>query len=146
MVKIIITFYRKSHVLDTWNTHNYGYKGSATISYMRQALTCFSCNGDFSIQNQSNLNKIVNPRCVPHIASLDNRRNIHLLLFVHKQTQKDHLIKKCRIRTRLQQAPVFKTYTPNNEKAKQNVLYRGAISIPWNALPACDRNKAFTDF
>ena len=78
-----------------------------------------------------------------HIASLDVRREMHLLLFIHKQTDIDHLFKKSRVKTRLHQAPVFKLCKPNNEKAKQNVLYRGAIA--WNGQPGCDRNKTYKD-
>ena len=38
----------------------------------------------------------------------------------------------------------FKVYKPNNEKAKLNVLYRGAIE--WNALPSNEHNLDFDDF
>ena len=79
-----------------------------------------------------------------HIAPLDIRREMHLLLFMHKQTCKEHLLKKHAVMTRLHQAPVFNAYKPNNEKAKQNVLYRGAIS--WNALQSSNRNLNFKDF
>ena len=51
---------------------------------------------------------------------------------MHKQTHAEYLLKKPGIRTRMHQAPVFKSCKPNNEKAKQNVLYRGAIL--WNGL------------
>ena len=114
--------------------------------------------------NQSNLNKIVNlfyrglricensndPVSKEilchnnHISPLESRRKMHLLLFMHKQTCKSNLTKRTNIRTRLHCAPVFKTYKPDNEKSKQNVLYRGAIA--WNALPSYDRNKTFTEF
>ena len=47
-------------------------------------------------------------------------------------------------RTRLHAAPVLATYKPNNEKAKQNMLYRGASA--WNVLPSFDRNLNFDDF
>ena len=67
-----------------------------------------------------------------HIAPLETRRNSHLLLFKYKQTKNVNLLKKAKRKTRLHQAPVFKTYKPNSEKVKQNVLYRGATS--WNAL------------
>ena len=67
-----------------------------------------------------------------------------MLLFMHKQTHIENLLKKSRFRTRLHQAPVFKLCKPNNEKVKQNVFYRGALA--WNGLPACDRNKSFKDF
>ena len=48
------------------------------------------------------------------------------------------------INTRLHAAPVVRTYKPNNEKARQNVMYRGAST--WNALPFIDRNTNFNDF
>ena len=41
-------------------------------------------------------------------------------------------------------APVFWYYKPNNEKAKQNVMYRGALE--WNTLSANDRNLEYTEF
>ena len=114
--------------------------------------------------NQANLNKIVNlfyrglricdisnlkvSRDIlcrnNHIATLESRRKLHLLLFMHKQTNKANFVKQTNIRTRLHCAPVFKTYKPNNEKVKQNVMYRGAIT--WNALPANDRNETFVKF
>ena len=78
------------------------------------------------------------------IVPLEKRRDVHLLLFMKKQTYKTELLKKTNFRTRLHTAPVFATYKPNNEKAKQNVLYRGANR--WNALPSSDRNLNFNDF
>ena len=78
------------------------------------------------------------------ISPLEIRRDIHLLLFMHKQLNKDELLKKTTVPTRLHQAPVFDCYKPNNEKAKQNILYRGAQK--WNTLPAIDRNKDFKTF
>ena len=47
-------------------------------------------------------------------------------------------MKFTQIQTRLHLAPVFKTYKPNNEKARANIIYRGAIK--WNNLPASERN------
>ena len=41
-------------------------------------------------------------------------------------------------------APVFWYYKPNKEKARQNVIYRGAIE--WNALTANTRNLDFDEF
>ena len=79
-----------------------------------------------------------------HIAPLDVRREMHLLLFMHKKTDTDSLLKKSHVRTRLHQAPVFKLCKPNNEKAKQNILYRGARL--WNSLPAIERNMSFKEF
>ena len=73
-----------------------------------------------------------------------NVRNVHLLLFMHKQTKNVDLIKETIVHTRLHQAPVFKTYKPNNEKARQNILYRGACL--WNEMPANDRNLDFKAF
>ena len=78
------------------------------------------------------------------VDTLSHRRNIHLLLFMHKQTTNNNLLKRTNIRTRLHQAPVFKTYKPNNEKARQNILYRGASL--WNELPSNDRNLDFKTF
>ena len=59
-----------------------------------------------------------------HIAPLHIRREIHLILFMHKQSHIEELLKKSCIKTRLHKAQVFKLYKPNNEKVKQNVLYR----------------------
>ena len=78
------------------------------------------------------------------IVPLEKRRDVHLLLFMQKQSHKNELLKKSKIKTRLHTAPVFATYKPKNEKAKQNVLYRGAIA--WNLLPSADRNLDFNDF
>ena len=63
---------------------------------------------------------------------------------MHKQLGKDEFLKQINIRTRLYQAPVFNTYKPNTEKARQNIMYRGALL--WNALPAQDRNSDFKTF
>ena len=79
-----------------------------------------------------------------NIDPLYQRRNVHLLLFMHKQIRNADIIKRTNVRTRLDQAPVFNTYKPNNEKARQNVLYRGANL--WNILQANDRNLDFKGF
>ena len=79
-----------------------------------------------------------------HIDELSVRRNRHLLLFMYKQTKNKDLIKKTNVRTRLHQAPVFKTYKPNNEKARQNILYRGTSL--WNEQPSNVRNLDFRAF
>ena len=63
---------------------------------------------------------------------------------MHKQSHKKDLLKKAKLRTRLHNAPVFMTYKPNNEKARQNVLYRGANA--WNSLSSADRNCNFNEF
>ena len=78
------------------------------------------------------------------IAPLVDRRLAHLLLFMHKQTNNQLLLKDRTVNTRLQKGPVFKTYKPNNENAKANVLYRRAIE--WNALVATYRNMDFNNF
>ena len=78
------------------------------------------------------------------IASLDKRRMAHILTFMHKQTGNLSLLKTKKANTRLHSAPVFNTYKPNNEKAKANTLYRGAIA--WNALDAKYRNMNFECF
>ena len=53
-------------------------------------------------------------------------------------------LKKHKINTRLHTAPVFATYKPSNEKAKQNVLYRGATE--WNKLSTKERNLNINEF
>ena len=78
------------------------------------------------------------------IVPLNIRRNIHLLLFMHKLKDCDMLLKKPNIVTRLHQAPVFGYYKPNNERVRQNVFYRGGLA--WNSLQANERNLAFSDF
>ena len=77
-----------------------------------------------------------------HVDTLSIRKNSHLLLFMHKQAKNKDLIKKTNVRTRLHQAPVFNTYKPNNEKARQNNPYRGL----WNEQPANVRNLDFKAF
>ena len=79
-----------------------------------------------------------------NITDLTKRRDIHLLLFMHKQKEKDRLLKPCNIPTRLHDAPVFWQYKPINERAKLNVFYRGALL--WNGLPAYMRNLDFNAF
>ena len=78
------------------------------------------------------------------ISELGARRNLHLLLFMHRQKDCEKLLKTTNIFTRLHKAPVFGTYKPNNEKARLNVLYRGAIA--WNNLPAYERKMNFKEF
>ena len=78
------------------------------------------------------------------ISTLAKRRDIHLLLYMHKQSTNKDLLKPCSINTRLHNAPVFWQYKPINEKARLNVLYRG--DLLWNGLPAKKRNMNFNDF
>ena len=68
-----------------------------------------------------------------HIDKLSVRRDRHLLLFMHKQQKTLIKLKKTNVRTRLHQAPVFKTYKPNNERARQNILYREAHAYGMNS-------------
>ena len=79
-----------------------------------------------------------------NISSLSKRRDLHLLLFMHKQSNNNLLLKPCTIATRLHAAPVFIQCKPANEKVKLNALYRGASL--WNGLPAKIRNFSFKDF
>ena len=69
-----------------------------------------------------------------NINTLSKRRDLHLLLYMHKQSTNIELLKPCNINTRLHNASVFWQYKPSNEKARLNVLYRGALL--WNGLPA----------
>ena len=98
------------------------------------------------ICDNSNINRLTkNLLCKDcYISPLETRRDVHLLLFMHKQLSNEELLKTSNIRTRLHQAPVYKSYKPNNEKVKQNIVYRGAFM--WNNLPSCERNKDFNTF
>ena len=63
---------------------------------------------------------------------LEKRQLCHLMLFMRKQKSNEKLLKQNTRNTRMHAAPVFVKYKPNNEKVKNNILYRGAIE--WNAL------------
>ena len=78
------------------------------------------------------------------IATLKNRRQTHLLVFMCKEKGNESMLKKPARSTRLHMAPVFWHFKPNNEKARKNVIYRGAIE--WNAQTANVRNMELTDF
>ena len=78
------------------------------------------------------------------LSPLSKRRDLHLLLFMHKQSTNKDLLKPCYIATRLHNAPVFWQYKPVNEKVRYNILYRGALL--WNNLPANVRNMNFKEF
>ena len=95
------------------------------------------------ICDNSNINRLTkNLLCKDcYISPLETRRDVHLLLFMHKQLSNEELLKTSNIRTRLHQAPVYKLYKPNNKKVKQNIVYRGAFM--WNS---CERNKDFNTF
>ena len=67
-------------------------------------------------------------------SKLDIRREVHLRLFMYKQQSNKNIVNKRKVNTRAHDALLFITKKPNNEKYKQNVYYRGAIS--WNGLPA----------
>ena len=79
-----------------------------------------------------------------NICTLKKRRDLHLLLYMHKQSSNLDLLKVIPTRTRLHMAPVFQQYKPSNEKARLNVIYRGALL--WNNLPADKRNMDFKAF
>ena len=66
------------------------------------------------------------------ICNLSIRRKIHLRNSMYKQQTNIELINRRNIRTRLHDAIVFRLYKPNNEKSRQNVLYRDALE--WNKL------------
>ena len=63
---------------------------------------------------------------------------------MHKQSSNLDLLKLIPRSTRLHMAPVFWQYKPSNERARMNVLYRGALL--WNNLPAEKRNMEFKAF
>ena len=62
------------------------------------------------------------------ISNLAKRRDLHILLYMHKQSSNLELLIPCLINTRIHNAPVYLPYKPTNEKARLNVLYRGALS------------------
>ena len=103
--------------------------------FYRGLRICMDCNNKRS-------RKILCKDC--KIASLEDRRNAHLLIFMHKQLENKELLKKKVVNTRLQDGPVFLTIKPNNEKARASVFYRGAIK--WNENNANNRNLSFNDF
>ena len=78
------------------------------------------------------------------IAALKDRRQAHLLIFMCKQKENEIMLKKSARITRLHMAPVFCQIKPNNEKARKNVIYRGAIV--WNAQTGNVRNMELDDF
>ena len=79
-----------------------------------------------------------------NISNLSKRRDLNLLLYMHKQSSNRDLLKPGLRNTRLHMAPVFWQYKPLNEKVHMNVLYRGALL--WNNLPADKRNMEFKAF
>ena len=79
-----------------------------------------------------------------NINKLSKRRDVHLLLYMHKQSSNNDLLKPSLRMTRLHVAPVLWYYKPTNEKVRLNILYRGALL--WNSLPAKIRNMEFKAF
>ena len=71
-------------------------------------------------------------------SKIEVRREVHLNLFMYKQQGNVDIINKRKVNTRAHDALLFTTHKPQNEKYKQNVHYRGAIS--WNNLPSIERN------
>ena len=71
-------------------------------------------------------------------SKIEVRREVHLNLFMYKQQGNVDIINKRKVNTRAHDALLFTTHKPQNEKYKQNVYYRGAIS--WNNLPSIERN------
>ena len=96
------------------------------------------CLGNDVIYNKEELCSECNLTC------LARRRDLHLLLFMYKQTDNNSLLKTCTIATRLHAAPVFGQCKPTNERVRMNLLYRGASL--WNGLPVKTRNLSFKDF
>ena len=54
-----------------------------------------------------------------NISPLGIRRDVHLLLFMHRQLYNKESLTNSNYNTRLNTAPVYKLYKPKNEKAKQ---------------------------
>ena len=74
---------------------------------------------------------------------LEDRRILHLNLFMFKQRDNVDIVNNRNVRTRAQDAPLFKTIKPNSEKYKRNVYYKGAIT--WNSLTVIERNQPLYD-
>ena len=72
------------------------------------------------------------------LPKLTARREAHLINFMYKYKNNEKYLNNRNVRTRLHDAPVFKTLKPNNEKYKNNVFYIGAVK--WNNLPSHIRN------
>ena len=68
---------------------------------------------------------------------LEVRREVHLNLFMYKQQTNTSIINTRKVNTRAHDALLFTTKETNNEKYKQNIYYRGALS--WNGLPVAER-------
>ena len=64
-------------------------------------------------------------------------RDVQLNLFMYKQQTNLEIVNMRKVNTRAHDALLFTTKKPNNEKYKQNVFYRGAVS--WNGLPVPER-------
>ena len=71
-------------------------------------------------------------------SKIEIRRVVHLNLLMYKQRDNVHIVNKRNINTRAHDALLFTTQKPNNEKYKQNVFYRGALTR--NNLPVRERN------
>ena len=78
-----------------------------------------------------------------NINKLNDRRNMHLNLFMFKQKSNLNIVNTRKVYTRAHDVILFKTIKPNNEKYKRNVYYNGAIL--WNNLPVGERNVEVYD-
>ena len=71
-------------------------------------------------------------------SKLELRRKVHLNLYMFKQRDNINIVNIRNVNTRAHDALLFTTTKQNNEKYKQNVFYRGAIT--WNSLTVAERN------
>ena len=79
------------------------------------------------------------------VAPLYKRRLGHVYHFMYKQQSFVYRLDLRKIYTRSQDATIFKTQRPKNERYKRNVFYYGALL--WNSLPAKIRNiETYDDF
>ena len=72
-----------------------------------------------------------------NIARLDLRRKMHLILYMYKQQRNYDIVNMREIFTRAHDATPFVVESPNSEKYKRNVFYKGAIE--WNPLTVEER-------
>ena len=74
---------------------------------------------------------MIHQRC--NINLLQERRILHLNLFMYKQRHNVNIVNTRNVRTRAHDALIFKTERPQNVKYERNILYKDALS--WNSLP-----------
>ena len=73
-----------------------------------------------------------------NISKLENRRIMHLNLYIFKQKGNVNIVNTRNVRTRAHDALLYTINKPNNENNKRNVYNKGALS--WNSLAVFERS------